>query len=239
MTSTACDGRPRVSVILPAHNEAAAIAAVVRDCRAAVSGSDEIVVVDDGSTDATADAAAEAGARVIRLERNHGKGHALRLGIEQSTGEILVFLDADGQDDPLEIPLLLAPLAEGADLVIGSRFLGRFDPGAIKPVNRLGTLALTSIVNALFGVRVTDILAGFRAMRRTLLDRVILQAKGYEIETDLLLQTLKIGARVTEVPVRRRARRHGQSGLNPINDGLRILGRILRVRWDTLRAVGT
>jgi glycosyltransferase involved in cell wall biosynthesis len=231
------DGRlPRVSIILPAHNEAATIAAVVRDCQAAVPPSKEIIVVDDGSADRTADAAEEAGAHVLRLGRNHGKGEALRRGVDQSRGEILVFLDADGQDDPFEIPLLLEPLSRGADLVIGSRFLGRFDPGAITATNRLGTLLLTHLVNTLFGVRVTDMLAGFRAVRRTLLGRVTLQASGYDIETDLLLQAVKIGARVVEVPVRRGARRHGQSGLHPIADGLRILRRILRARWETLRS---
>ena len=231
--SAGTDGCARVSVILPAHNEAATIAAVVRDCQAAVMPLNEIIVIDDGSVDRTADAAEEAGARVIRLGHNHGKGHALRLGIEQSAGDVLVFLDADGQDDPFEIPLLLEPLSQGADLVIGSRFLGRFDPGAISAMNRLGSLALTHLVNALFGVRVTDTLAGFRAARRTLLERVTLQAKGYDIETDLLLQALRIGAHVVEVPVRRGARRHGQSGLNPIADGVRILRRILHMRWDT------
>jgi glycosyltransferase involved in cell wall biosynthesis len=231
----ATDGRPHVSVILPAHNEAATIAAVVRDCQAAVTWPKEIIVVDDGSADRTAEAAEEAGARVIRLGRNHGKGEALRRGIDQSKGEVLVFLDADGQDDPYEIPLLLDPVATGADLVIGSRFLGRFDPGAISAINRLGTLALTHLVNALFGVRVTDILAGFRAVRRTLLERVTLQARGYDIETDLLLEALRIRARVVEVPVRRGPRRHGQSGLDPIADGLRILGRILRARWGSPR----
>ena len=224
------DRTPRVSVILPAHDEAATIAAVVRDCRAAVRPLEEVIVVDDGSADRTADAAAEAGARVIRLGRNHGKGHALRVGIEQSVGDVLVFLDADGQDDPFEIPLLLEPISTGADLVIGSRFLGRFDAGAITAVNRLGTVALNRIVNALFGARITDLLAGFRAVRRTLLERVTLQAKGYDIEADLLLQALRIGARVVEVPVRRGARREGRSGLSPIADGLRILRRILYVR---------
>ena len=232
----ATEGRPRISVILPAYNEEATIAAVVRGCHAAIEDSKEIVVVDDGSVDRTTHMAAEAGARVIRLDCNHGKGEALRRGIDQSTGEILVFLDADGQDEPDDIPSLLHSVATGADLVIGSRFLGRFDPGAISLVNRLGTLALTQLLNALFGVRITDTQAGFRAARRTLLERVTLEANGYDIETDLLLQALRVGAHVVEVPVRRGARRHGRSGLDPIGDGVRILRRILRVRWDMLTA---
>lgn len=221
-----------VSVILPAFNEGRTIAAIVHGCRAALPPASEILVVDDGSTDNTAACAEEAGARVIRIAPNRGKGGALRLGIERSSGDILVFLDADGQDDPREIPRLLDALATGADLVVGSRFLGHFDPGAITPINRLGNRALTGVVNLLFGVRLTDTQAGFRAVRRELLERMALAAQHYDIETDLLLQAVKVGGRVIEVPVRRGARHHGSSGLHPIVDGARILTRILRVRFQ-------
>jgi len=231
--SDANETPPQVSVVLPAYNEAGTIAGVVRGCRAALPQVEEVLVVDDGSSDGTAACAAQAGARVLRVERNGGKGHALRLGIERSVGDILVFLDADGQDDPHEIPILLDALTAGADLVVGSRFLGRFDPGAITTVNRYGTHALNGIVNLLFGARLTDTQAGFRAVRRSLLGRIALQARHYDIETDLLLQAIKVGGRVVEVPVRRGARRHGASGLNPIIDGVRILVRILRVRFQS------
>ena len=223
-----------VSVILPAYNEARTIADVIRGCRGALPRAAEILVVDDGSSDGTADRAADAGARVLRVDGNRGKGHALRLGIQSSVGDVLVFLDADGQDDPLEIPLLLEPIAAGADLVVGSRFLGRFEPGAITTINRYGTHALNAIVNVLFGVRLTDTQAGFRAVRRSLLDRLALHAQHYDIETDLLLQAIMVGGRVVEVPVRRSARGHGASGLNPVVDGLRILRRILRVRFQPM-----
>jgi glycosyltransferase involved in cell wall biosynthesis len=225
------DSSPHVSVILPAYNEERTIAGVIGGCRAALPPPSEIVVVDDGSTDATAVRAEEAGARVIRVGRNRGKGHALRLGIERSGGDVLVFLDADGQDDPHEIPLLLAALEAGADLVVGSRFLGRFDPGAITTINRYGNRALTGVVNVLFGSRLTDTQAGFRAVRRNLFNRMALEAQRYDIETDLLLQAMRVGGRVVEVPVRRAARHHGTSGLNPIIDGVRILTRIFRVRF--------
>lgn len=226
------DEPPRISIVLPAHNEAETIAPVVRRCRAAVPDA-EILVIDDGSTDATAAGAEAAGAtRVVRLTPNRGKGNALRLGIDEARGAVLVFLDADGQDDPEEIPLLLRAIDDGADLVVGSRFLGTFEPGAITPLNRLGTVALTGIANLLFGVRLTDTLAGFRAVRRSLLERLTLQARHYDIETDLLLQAVKIGARAVEVPVRRAPRQHGRSGLSPVRDGLRILARIVRVRFQ-------
>jgi glycosyltransferase involved in cell wall biosynthesis len=226
------DGACRVSVILPAYDEEGTIAGVVRGCREALPPRSEIIVIDDGSTDATAARAEEAGAYVIRVGRNRGKGYALRLGIERSMGDVLVFLDADGQDDPGEIPLLLQALAGGADLVVGSRFLGHFDPGAITTINRYGNRALTGVVNLLFGMRLTDTQAGFRAVRRSLIDRIALEAQRYDIEADLLLQAMRVGGRTVEVPVRRGARHHGTSGLNPIIDGVRILSRILRVRFQ-------
>jgi glycosyltransferase involved in cell wall biosynthesis len=148
---------------------------------------------------------------------------------------VLVFLDADGQDDPADMRALLAAIAAGADLVVGSRFLGQFDRGAITPINRCGNRALTGLVNLLFGVRLTDTQAGYRAVRRALLERLALQARRYDFETDLLLQAIHAGGRIVEVPVRRRPRRHGASGLNPVIDGVRILGRIVRSRWQPTR----
>lgn len=224
------DAPGRVSIILPAFNEEATIAAIVEGCRKALPGLYELLVVDDGSTDATAARARAAGAEVIELGSNQGKGQALRIGIERSRGDVLVFLDCDGQDDPEEIPLLLDALAQGADLVVGSRFLGRFEPGAITTINRYGNQAITGVVNLLFGVRLTDTQAGFRAVRRNLLDRISLQASRYDIETDLLLQAMLVGGRVVEIPVRRSARIQGVSRLSPIVDGTRILLRIVRVR---------
>lgn len=221
---------PSVSIVLAAYNEAPTIAAVVRGALAIEPPPSEVVVIDDGSRDATARLAAEAGARVVRLPQNQGKGAALRAGIDVARGEILVFLDADGQDDPAEIPRLLEALGPGVDLVIGSRFLGEFGKGAITPVNRLGTRFLTGVLNALFDAHTTDCLAGFRAVRRAALERFDLRARRYDIEVDLLIGVLRTGGRVVEVPVRRAARLHGASGLRAVRDGTRILLRMLQHR---------
>ncbi len=105
--------------------------------------SGEVLVVDDGSTDGTDRAAADAGARVLRLPANGGKGSAVRRGLSEARGEVIVLIDGDGQDDPTEIPRLLEALRPGVDLVVGSRFIGRFEPGAITPVNHLGNRFLT------------------------------------------------------------------------------------------------
>jgi glycosyltransferase involved in cell wall biosynthesis len=224
---------PSVSVIIPAHNEAPTIASIVRMTAATVPAA-EVVVVDDGSSDGTADAAARAGARVIRLEKNVGKGAALQLGIRETSSELLVFIDGDGQDSPAEIPLLLGAFAPGVDLVLGSRFLGNFRPGAITRLNLAGTHFITWLVQVTFGCRVTDPLAGFRAVRRSILNRFELKATGYDIEVDLLLRVLRAGGRVVEVPASRSARPFGSSDLSSVSDGVRIARRIFQVRFEAV-----
>lgn len=221
---------PRTSVLLPAHNEGPVIAELVRRCRAALPDAREVLVIDDGSRDDTAAEAERAGATVLRRARNGGKGAAVRDGVAAARGELLAFLDADGQDDPADLPRLLDAVAAGADLVVGSRFLGRFEPGAITPVNRLGNQFLTGVVNALYGTRLTDTQAGFRVVSRDAAARCGLSADRYDIEVDLLLRTLRRGGRVVEVPVRRMPRAHGRSGLDSVRDGLRILRRIVALR---------
>ena len=216
-----------VSVVIPAHDEAGSIADVVRRSLEHTPELLEVLVIDDGSTDATGREAERAGARVVRLERNGGKGVALRRGIAEARGDVLVFLDGDGQDWPEEIPTLLDALAPGVAMVIGSRFLGRFDEGAITRLNRAGTRFLTGVLNALFRARVTDPIAGFRAVRRDVLAPCRITAVRYDIEVDVLLALLGRGERVVEVPVRRSPRPHGATGLSPVWDGARILRKIV------------
>jgi glycosyltransferase involved in cell wall biosynthesis len=228
-TRAAAD-RPPVTVLVAAYNEAPVIGDVVRQARAAVP-SGEVLVIDDGSTDGTDRSAAEAGARVLRLPANEGKGCAVRRGLPEAQGEVIVLIDGDGQDDPAEIPSLLDALRPGVDLVVGSRFIGRFEPGAITPVNHWGNRFLTDTINVLFSTRLTDTQAGFKAVRADMLKRVSLSAHRYDIEVDLLLGVLRAGGRVVEVPVRRAARPHGKSHLNSIRDGARIFRRIIRRRF--------
>jgi glycosyltransferase involved in cell wall biosynthesis len=215
---------------MAAHNEASAIASVI----AAAVKSDprilEVIVVDDGSHDDTAGIAQASGARVLRMPHNRGKGRAMQVGISAARGDVMVFIDADGQDDPAEIPVLLDRLTLGTDMVIGSRFMGYFRPGAITRVNRLGTQLLTLSVRVLFGAHTTDCLAGFRAVRRSALDRIRLRADGYDIEVDMLLRILRSGGTVVDVPVSRSPRSFGRSGLSNVKDGARIFARILLVR---------
>lgn len=219
-----------VCVLLPAHNEAECIAQVVAGCIEHTPRLSEVLVVDDGSTDETGERAREAGARVLRLDPNRGKGHAVRRGLESVDADIVVLLDADGQDLPEEIPLVLGALTPDVDLVVGSRFLGRLEPGSITPLNRLGNLALTHLFNLLLGQALTDTQAGFRAIRRETLLELDLEAGNYDIETDMLVRLLARQGRVVEVPVSRLPRGGGRTDFHRLHDGLRILSRMVRAK---------
>jgi glycosyltransferase involved in cell wall biosynthesis len=174
---------------------------------------------------------------VLRLCANAGKGVAIRQGLPDAKGEVIVLIDGDGQDDPGEIPQLLEALRPGVDLVVGSRFIGHFEPGAITPVNHWGNRFLTSVINVLFGAQLTDTQAGFKAFRAETLRRVNLSAHRFDIEVDLLLGVLGAGGRVVEVPVRRGPREHGESRLNSLRDGTRILRRIVARRLSAAWAL--
>jgi len=225
----AAAGSPSVTVLVAAYNEAPVIADVVRAALRAVP-SGEALVVDDGSTDGTEREATAAGARVLRLPANGGKGAAVRRGLSEVRSEVIVLIDGDGQDDPADIPRLLDALRPDVDLVVGSRFIGRFEPGAITPLNRRGNRFLTAVTNLLFATALTDTQAGFKALRAETLQRVRLRAARFDIEVDLLLGVLRAGGRVVEVPVRRGPRQHGTSRLNSLRDGTRILRRIIARR---------
>lgn len=219
--------RPPITAVLPAYNEANTIGPLCLGLQRYLPEGSEILVVDDGSTDGTGEESRKAGATVLRLTPNRGKGEALRRGIEAARGELLLFMDADGQDHPADVPALLEAM-NGADMVIGSRFIGTFQPGAITKLNYAGTQFLTTLLNTLFRSKVTDTQAGFKIVRRNALDGVVLKATRFDIEVELLLQLLKKGRKVIEVPVTRSPRAHGKSRLNSFRDGTIILRRILQ-----------
>ena len=182
-----------------------------------------VVVVDDGSVDSTADVAAAAGARVIRGD-GRGKGAAMRAGIAASEGARLVFIDADGQHDPAEIPSLLA---RDEPLVLGSR------AGSAAPLPAiLGNRLLSLAFSTLFGRRLVDSQTGFRVLDGALARDLPLERDGYEFETEVLARVVRAGHEVGQVPIRWRARPHGRSRLRKVRDGLRILGCMVAIRLE-------
>ncbi len=222
----------KVCVVIAAYNEGKVIGSVIAGIQRYIKPDDEILVVDDGSADDTSEAARRAGARVVRQEPNQGKGKAIRRGLQEATGDVVLFIDGDGQDPPEDIPLLLAPMERGADMVNGSKFIGTLREGAISTPNYFGNKFMSTLINILFGVRITDSQSGFRAFRRSRLADIRLDASEYEIETEMLIKAIRHGFNIVEVGVTRDRRAAGSTNFKRVRNGLRILGTILRLRFS-------
>jgi glycosyltransferase involved in cell wall biosynthesis len=211
-----------VSVVIPAFNEEAGIASVVAGLRA-VAAFREILVVDDGSRDQTAARAEEAGARVLRHPYNKGNGAAVKTGIREARGEVVLLMDADGQHDPAEIPKLVAPIGVH-DLVIGAR--SARDQGFVRA---LGNAVFQRLAGWLTGRPIPDLTSGFRAARRDrLLEILHLLPNGFSYPTTSCLSFLKAGLNVIFVPITARPR-VGQSKIRVFRDGVRFLLIIFKV----------
>lgn len=202
-----------VSVVVPARNEAPSVGAVLEGAR---PYADELLLIDGRSTDATRQIAEQHGARVLE-DDGRGKGSALRQAITEATGDIIVFIDADGSHDPLDIPRLVAPIQAGdADLVVGSRPKGGSDElhGDLEKFARMiGSDIITLCINYRFGVRLSDSQNGFRAIRTKVARSLVLRENGTAIEQEMLMQALHHGFRCDEVPAHEYARTHGESSI--------------------------
>lgn len=225
-----------VAVIIPARNEQEAILRVLGDIPPGVAG--DVIVVDNGSSDATARRAAESGARVVH-EPRRGYGQACLAGIAalRPETEIVVFLDGDYSDYPGEMPRLLEPLRAGrADLVIGSRVLGRREPGSMLPQARWGNALAVSLIRRLYGVTYTD-LGPFRAIRRATLERLGMSDRGFGWTVEMQVRAARLGVAAEEVPVSYRRRLAGSSKVTgtltgTVGAGWKILSTIFRhARW--------
>ncbi len=223
-----------VTAVIPAFNEESTIGAVVNSIP---PGSvDRILVVDNGSQDATAETAQASGAEVV-FEPRRGYGAACHAGYKAAPeADALVFLDGDGADDPGEIGLLLAPIRAGqADLVIGSRVRGAAEPGALLPHARFGNWLASRLMRLLYGLEVTD-LGPYRAVRRPALDQLDMQEMTYGWPTEMMVKAAKRGLRILEVPVSYRRRAGGRSKISgtlkgTILAGYHILRSTLRYVW--------
>jgi len=193
-------GQSTVIVVIPAFNEERLIGSVVlKTLRHPV----RVIVVNDGSTDLTAELAASAGAEVVSLPENQGKGAALNVGVQKALEydpEAVVLIDADGQHMPGELPVVLAPVLEGrADVVVGSRYIKE---GNKVPFHRImGHKFFNFITGAASGVNVSDSQCGFRAFSRRALDKINFSSSGFSVESEMQFWAHEKGLIVEEVPV--------------------------------------
>ncbi|MEK6274705.1 MAG: glycosyltransferase family 2 protein [Actinomycetota bacterium] len=214
-----------VSVVLPCLDEEEAVGAVIDEAwrgleKAGVEG--EVVVVDNGSTDRSAEVAEDHGARVVHEERR-GYGSAYLRGLAEAKGDIIVMADADGTYPLDDLQPFIDGIRNGQDMVLGSRFRGRIQRGAMPWSHRwIGNPALTAILNVFFGVKVSDAHCGLRAIKRSALPVLHLQSTGMEFASEMILKAAKRGLVVGDVPIEYRPR-VGESKLNTFRDGWRHL----------------
>ncbi len=212
---------PKVIVAIPAYNEEVAIGSIVLRT---LKYADEVVVIDDGSADHTAEVARLAGARVLTHVKNEGKGAGIRDAFSYARhngADILVLMDGDGQHDPDEIPLLIEPILDrGADFVNGSRHKAKKNNA--PAYRQLGQRILDGATNAGMGQKITDSQSGFRAFSSKTFGCFAFRQNGMGIESEMLLEAADAGLQVKEVPIRVRYDVEG-STYNPVVHGVSVL----------------
>jgi len=218
-------------VVIPCLNEAQTIAICVDQAFAGLRAAKvrgEVLVVDNGSTDVSAEVAKEHGARVVHASVK-GVGSASRVGIKSAQGEFIILGDADGSHDFSELPRFVAKWREGYEFVVGNRFRGEIKNGAMRWHHRhIGTPVLSALLNLFFRSGVGDINCGMRGLTKDVFGRLDLRTIGFEFCSESLIKAAKLGARITEVPITVWPDRRGRPPhLRTFHDGWRHLRFIL------------
>ena len=223
-----------LTVIIPVYNEKKTIREIIHRV-AGTQLANEILVVDDGSTDGTRDILAELdgkdGCHVIYHQKNKGKGAAVRTGIQEALGDVLLIQDADLEYNPKDYPALLQPLEEEiADVVYGSRFLG----GARRPIlfwNMVANKILTFVTNILYNNILTDMETGYKIFRKEVVKDMKLHARGFEFEPEFTAKILKRHARIFEVPITFNPREYTEGKKIKAKDGFIAMWTLVKYRF--------
>jgi glycosyltransferase involved in cell wall biosynthesis len=228
-----------LSVVMPVYNERETLRQIV-DAVRAVPVPKELVLVDDGSTDGSRDlldqlAAEFPDVRVVKHERNQGKGAALKTGFQHARGDVVVIQDADLEYDPNDYPALLQPILQGeADVVYGSRFLvDDRDPGRERDSfhHYLGNRFLTFVSNLFTGLNLTDMETCYKCFRREVLGDVVIKSRRFTVEPELTAKLAKRPVRIFEVPIRYRGRAYSEGKKIGWRDGVAALWAIAKYRF--------
>ena len=225
----------RISLLLPAYNEQEAILPVIDEYYPYV---DEIIVVDDGSSDETymrAQSRADEKVKVYKHVQNQGKVGALRTGVEHASGNIIVFTDADCTYPASYVPEMVKILQEHrADLVLGARL---HDRSNIPLFNRIGNTIFSSLAGYISGKMIQDAQTGYRAMFKDMMPLLDVEARSLEFETKMTVRAAKLGYTIVEVPIVYRER-VGVSKLRPIHDGIRMFRGLISIAWNETSPLG-
>jgi glycosyltransferase involved in cell wall biosynthesis len=218
------EGIVRLSIVLPARNESLAIAGTIGKIRV-VCPEAEIIVINDGSTDSTAQDAAAAGAIVVSHPYSQGNGAAIKTGARRASGEVIVFMDADGQHDPADIPRLLDRLARGYDMVVGAR-----RKGSQASIGRgVANAFYNRLASYMTGCRIEDLTSGFRAVRaEKFREFLYLLPNGFSYPTTSTMAFFRAGYAVAYEPIHT-AQRIGKSHIKLMRDGMRFLLIIFKI----------
>ena len=216
-----------VCVLIPTLNEEESIGPVIREFQAL--GFPNILLADGHSTDGTVDIARAAGARIF-VQSGSGKGQAMKEVLEVIEEDYILLIDGDGTYLPSEAPGLLEQVLKGrAEHVVGNRH-GRMQGGALKRLNMFGNKMINFFFSTIYRVHLTDILSGYRAFTREGIRRLDLSTPGFEIESEMTIESVKKGLRIVEVPISYRPRSAGtKTKLHPFRDGLKIILTIFRM----------
>lgn len=216
-----------VCVLIPTLNEEGSIETVIREFQS--MGFESILVADGHSTDGTVERARAAGAGIF-TQSGKGKGQALKEVFEEIKEDFILLIDGDGTYLPSEADLLLEPVRKGrADHVIGNR-LGNVQCGALKRLNMFGNRMINLFFSTIYRVDLNDILSGYRAFTREGINRLDLTTPGFEIESEITIESVKKGLKIIEVPITYRPRPAGtKTKLHPFRDGLKIILTIFRM----------
>jgi glycosyltransferase involved in cell wall biosynthesis len=216
---------PLISIVVPAYNERDTIETVIGRLQNSLAGMRyEIVIVDDCSTDGTADLIRKLSGDTIRVfchSHNQGKGAALRTAIEQVAGEIVVIQDADLEYDPKDIPALVQPILEGnADVVYGSRFRGQSQRVHMF-WHRLANGLLTAFSNMMNNINLSDMETGYKAFRKSVLDKIQIRERRFGVEPEITAKVAKLKSRIYEVPISYHGRDYSQGKKIGFRDAIR------------------